>query len=50
MDYDRSMLLRAIKIAADGISNGTGPFGAIIAKEGKIKYYGLRQINASESN
>ncbi|HBH83351.1 MAG TPA: tRNA-specific adenosine deaminase [Bacteroidales bacterium] len=36
MDYDRSMLLRAIKIAADGISNGTGPFGAIIAKEGEI--------------
>lgn len=33
---DRSLLLRAIQIAGEGIVNGGGPFGAVVAKEGKI--------------
>jgi guanine deaminase len=36
MDNDRSLLLRAVQLAAEGISNGGGPFGAVIAREGKI--------------
>jgi len=36
MDNDRSFLMRAIKIAGDGIKNGGGPFGAVVSKDGKI--------------
>ena len=36
MDNDRSLLLRAVQIAEEGISKGGGPFGAVIAREGKI--------------
>jgi guanine deaminase len=36
MDKDRSLLLRAIQIASEGIGIGGGPFGAVIAKEGDI--------------
>jgi guanine deaminase len=36
MGNDKSLLLRAVKIAGDGILNGGGPFGALISKEGKI--------------
>lgn len=35
--YDHSMFLRrAIEIAEDGIEKGGGPFGAVIAKEGRV--------------
>ena len=33
---DRKILKRAIEIALDGIEKGGGPFGAVIAKNGKI--------------
>jgi guanine deaminase len=33
---DRLIIKRAIAIALDGIKKGGGPFGAIIAKDGKI--------------
>ncbi len=36
MKNDKSFLLRAIEIAADGIRKGSGPFGAVIAKDNKI--------------
>ena len=36
MENDRSLLMRAIKSAGDGIYEGGGPFGAVIAKKGKI--------------
>ena len=36
MDEDRKYLKEAIKIAADTIPEGGGPFGAVITKEGKI--------------
>ena len=34
MDDDKILALRAIKIAKEGIGQGSGPFGAIIAKNG----------------
>jgi len=36
MENDKIFLLRAIEIASDGISDGGGPFGAVIVKDGKI--------------
>jgi guanine deaminase len=36
MRSDKSLLLRAIEIAGSGILTGAGPFGAVIAKDGKI--------------
>ena len=36
MDNDRSLLLRAVQIAGEGISSGGGPFGAVLAKGGKV--------------
>lgn len=36
MENDKLFLLRAIKIASDGIENGGGPFGAVITKDGKV--------------
>ena len=36
MENDKLFLLRAINIAAAGIKNGGGPFGAVITMEGKI--------------
>jgi guanine deaminase len=36
METDKVLLLRAIKIAGKGIDKGGGPFGAVIAKDGKI--------------
>jgi guanine deaminase len=36
MENDRSLLLRAVELAGEGIMNGRGPFGAVVAKEGKI--------------
>jgi guanine deaminase len=36
MGNDKSLLLRAVEIAGNGIINGGGPFGAVISKDGKI--------------
>jgi guanine deaminase len=36
MKNDKSLLHRAVEIAGEGIENGGGPFGAVIAKDGKI--------------
>jgi guanine deaminase len=36
MESDRALLMRAITIAEQGINNGSGPFGAVIAKDGKV--------------
>lgn len=36
MDEDRKYLKEAIKIAADAIDEGGGPFGAVITREGSI--------------
>jgi guanine deaminase len=33
---DKKFLKRAIEIAAEGIKNGGGPFGAVISKQGRI--------------
>jgi guanine deaminase len=36
MENDKLFLQRAIEIASDGITDGGGPFGAVIVKEGRI--------------
>lgn len=36
MSDDKKFLREAIEIAADGIKNGGGPFGAVISKDGNI--------------
>jgi guanine deaminase len=36
MGNDKSLLLRAVEIATEGIGNGSGPFGAVVTKDGKI--------------
>jgi guanine deaminase len=36
MGNDKLFLLRAIEIASNGVSDGGGPFGAVIVKDGKI--------------
>lgn len=36
MGKDKALLLRAVEMAWNGIDNGGGPFGAVIAKDGKI--------------
>jgi len=36
MESERALLIHAIKLAENGISQGGGPFGAVIAKRGKI--------------
>ena len=36
MENDKSLLLRAVEIAGNGIKCGGGPFGAIVSKDGKI--------------
>ncbi|MDQ1296448.1 MAG: guanine deaminase [Bacteroidota bacterium] len=36
MDNDRVLLHRAVEIAEKGIAEGSGPFGAVITKNGKI--------------
>jgi guanine deaminase len=36
MGNDKKFLRRAVEIAANGIRNGGGPFGALISKENKI--------------
>jgi guanine deaminase len=36
MNDDRPLLKHAIRLAADGINKGSGPFGAVISKNGKI--------------
>jgi guanine deaminase len=36
MGKDKTLILRAVEIAGKGIDNGGGPFGAVIAKDGKI--------------
>jgi guanine deaminase len=33
---DRTFLKHAVRIAGDGIARGSGPFGAVITKDGKI--------------
>ena len=36
MNNDRLLIFKAIQLAVEGINNGCGPFGAIIAKNGMI--------------
>jgi tRNA(Arg) A34 adenosine deaminase TadA len=36
MENDKIFLLRAIEIASEGILNGSGPFGAVLTKDGAI--------------
>jgi guanine deaminase len=36
MESDKLFLLRAVKIAVNGIQNGGGPFGAIVSRDGII--------------
>lgn len=36
MKNDKSLLLRAIEIAGNGIIKGGGPFGALVSKDGEI--------------
>jgi len=36
MEDNKSLLLRAVKLAEDGIAKGGGPFGAVIAMDGII--------------
>lgn len=36
METDKIFLRKAVEIAADGIKNGGGPFGAVVSKDGKI--------------
>jgi guanine deaminase len=36
MKNDRTFLQRAVRIAGEGIEKGSGPFGAVITKNGKV--------------
>ncbi len=36
MKEDRIFIERAVEIASEGISSGSGPFGAVITKDGRI--------------
>jgi guanine deaminase len=36
MNYDKSFLQHAIRLACNGVKEGGGPFGAVITKDGKI--------------
>jgi tRNA(Arg) A34 adenosine deaminase TadA len=36
MENDKTFLRRAIEIASEGILSGSGPFGAVIVKDGEI--------------
>jgi len=36
MKDDKELLMRAVELAAAGVKNGGGPFGAVIAKDGII--------------
>lgn len=36
MEIDKTLLLKAVEIAGNGIKNGGGPFGAVVSKDGKI--------------
>ena len=44
MGTDKSFLLRAIEIAADGIIIGGGPFGALVLKEGKVVSEAINRV------
>lgn len=44
MDDDRLLLLKAVEIATEGIRNGGGPFGAVVAREGKIIAEAYNQV------
>ncbi|MBK9389666.1 MAG: nucleoside deaminase [Bacteroidetes bacterium] len=47
MEDDRSLLIRAIKLAEDGIANGGGPFGAVIAVKGQILAEAVNRVVAN---
>jgi len=47
MEDDRTLLLRAIKLAEEGIANGGGPFGAVIATGGKILAEAVNRVVAN---
>lgn len=44
MDKERSLLLRAIRLAVDGIGKGGGPFGAVIARDGKVLSEAINRV------
>jgi len=44
MNNDKQLLQKAIKIAIEGISQGRGPFGAIITKDDKIIAEGVNRV------
>ena len=44
MKNDKIFLLRAIEIAINGIKKGSGPFGAVISKDGNIISESVNQV------
>ena len=41
---DKTLMQRAIKLSIENVKRGGGPFGAIIAKEGKVISTGTNQV------
>jgi len=41
---DKSLMLKAIKLSVENVKRGGGPFGAVIAKEGKIISSGVNRV------
>ena len=44
MEEDRSFLLHAVRLASEGINDGSGPFGAVIVKDGKIMAEAVNRV------
>lgn len=48
MTSDRDFLLRAVRLAEDGIEKGNGPFGAVIVRNGEIISEAVNSVVSSK--
>lgn len=46
-DTDRELLNEAIRLATDNVAAGGGPFGALVARDGKVVAYGTNEVTQS---
>ena len=46
-ETERAWMEKAISLATDSVANGGGPFGALIAKDGKVVALGNNQVTAT---